>query len=566
MNRLLPLAFALALTVNTMAHSQEEDAEPGPLFFEAMNVNVVNVEVFVTDRNGQPITDLMADDFELFEDGRPVTLTNFYAVDGRTAETPTQAQRAEILRDAPAGVTASHVTAATPEDQRLSLILYFDNVYLKPFSRERAVRETRRFLTERLTPEDQVMVVTFDRTLHVRQTFTRDLNLIYDALDQIEELTGFAVQAEAERKRVVKLLDTAKTFQEAEPFVDFYAKEIFSNLNRSIDGLKELVGPLAGLPGRKALLHVSDGVPMEAGADLFQLLNLRFGDSSSGSLLGKRYSARNRFRELISSANSNRVTFYTLEAAGLRSHTSLSAEFRSSAAGGSMIEVDVTRDFNYQETLQMMAADTGGLASINTNNLSGALERMAADLRTYYSLGYSPEHVGDGRRHKIEVKVKRKGARVRHRSDYRDKTFEARLTDGVLAALRFGGGTNSLDLRLDFASLQPQGDGYFLLPIQVSVPFGRVTLVPQGERHRGQLQVVMAVIDDEGATSPPEVTPLPLEIPNAHVEELRRSQDVVYTAALRMRKGLHQVAVGIRDDLSGETAVVRQTVRVGENR
>ncbi len=561
---MIPLAFAFGLAIVAPGRSQDESEEPGRLFFEALNVNVVNVEVFVTDREGQPVTGLKASDFKLLEDGHPVEITNFYAVDGR-GPTLSTGERAVALLDEPEGVTASDVTTAVPEDQRLYLILYFDNVYLKVFSRERAVRAVRRFLAERLKADDRVMVVTFDRTLHVRQPFTRDLNAVYDALDELEELTGFAVQAEAERRRVIKLLDSAKSFRDAEPFVDFYAKEVFNNLNRSIEGLKDLVGPLAGLPGRKAMLHVSDGVPMEAGADLFYLLDLRFGDSSAGRMLAKRYSARTRFRELISSANANRVTFYTLEAAGLRSHSSLSAEFRSDATGGSMIDVDFTRDFNYQETLQVMAEDTGGLASMNTNNLAGALERMGRDFSNYYSLGYSPGHTGDGRRHSIEVRVKGKGLQVRHRTSYRDKTFEARLTEGVLAALRFGGGTNPLEVRLDFAPLQPQDDGNYLLPIQVSVPFRRVTLVPKEGVHLGRLRLVLAVIDEEGATSPLEGVPLPLEIPDHAVEQVLR-QDVSYTAALLMRPGVHYVAVGVRDDLSGETAIVRQAVRVGNTR
>lgn len=538
--------------------------EPEGLFFEALYVNVVNVEVYVTDPDGKPVTGLKAEDFELLEDGRPVEVTNFYAVDGR-GTVLSMPERAVALLDQPEGVTASDVATTVPEDQRLYLIVYFDNVYLKPFSRGRATSAVRRFLAERLAPDDQVMVVTFDKSLHVRQPFTRDRNAVYDALDELEKLTGYAVQAEAERQRVIKLVDSAKSFQDAEPFVDFYAKEVFGDLNRAIEGLKELVDPLAGLPGRKALLHVSDGVPMEAGADLYHLLDLRFGDSSAGRMLSKRYNARSRFEELISSANANRVTFYTLEAAGLRSHSSLSAEFRSGAAGGSMIDVDFTRDFNHQETLELLAADTGGLSATNTNNLAGALERMGDDFGTYYSLGYSPVHSGDGRRHDIEVRVKGKGLAVRYRTSYRDKTFETRLMEGVLAALRFGGATNPLAARLDFAPQQPQDDGSYLLPIQVSVPFRRVTLVPQEGVHRGRLHLVLAVIDEEGATSPPESVSLPLEIPDAAVEQVL-AQDVTYTAALKMKPGVHYVAAGVRDEVSGEISIVRHAVRVGAGR
>ena len=88
-----------------------------------MRVNVVNVEAFVTDRQGRPVTDLTAADFEVEEDGQPVTLTNFFA--GRKPEA------------APAGVApATEPPPAQPgrtegpqldEEQRLNLVVFVDN-------------------------------------------------------------------------------------------------------------------------------------------------------------------------------------------------------------------------------------------------------------------------------------------------------------------------------------------------------------------------------------------------------------------------------------------------------
>lgn len=95
------------------------------------------------------------------------------------------------------------------------------------------------------------------------------------------------------------------------------------------------------------------------------------------------------------------------------------------------------------------------------------------------------------------------------------------------------------------------------MPVTVSVPFRHVTLVSRSELYLGRLRLVVAVIGDDGDTSTPEATTLPLEIPNAAVEAVRQ-QDVVYTAELLMRRGLHHVTVALRDEMSGETAIVRQ--------
>jgi hypothetical protein len=74
------LLAALAATAAPAA-AQQQPADQPALFVEQVDVNVVNVEVFVTDRQGNRVTGLGRDDFELFEDGEPVEITNVYAID-----------------------------------------------------------------------------------------------------------------------------------------------------------------------------------------------------------------------------------------------------------------------------------------------------------------------------------------------------------------------------------------------------------------------------------------------------------------------------------------------------
>jgi VWFA-related protein len=553
------------LSLGLIALSAQGQGIAGPeaadqLFIDSIDVNVVNVEVFVTDRQGKAVHGLTLDDFELFEDRRPIKITNFYAMEAGAPSVPPSRISAESLAAPP--LTGTPGRTEIPDEQRLSLILYFDNLFLRPFDRNKVTAEVRRFLAAHVGPEDRVLLATFERSLTIRHPFTTDQRSISDALFDIEELTGYAVQTAASRAKVIQTIDTSRTFLEAEGFVDFHAKEVFNDLKRSVVTLKDLVSSLGGLPGRKALLYVSDGIPMTAGEDLFELLNLRFGSESTGTLLAQRYSARNLFQDLTEAANANRVTLYTLEAAGLKSHSSLNAASRGSATGGSMIEIDLARDFNNREPLQLMALETGGLASFNTNNFSGALARVGSDFRSYYSLGYPSPHSGDGRRHSIEVKVRRKGLKIRHRSNYRDKSSESRLMAGVLATLRYGVEENSLGLELKVDVGEAVGGGNFHVPLTVSVPFSSVTLIPRGAFHYGRLEVVLAVIDEDGNTSTPETVSLPLTIPSADLDEALR-QDVVYSASLLMRRGHHRVAVVLRDEMSGGTAMLRQAVTVG---
>ncbi len=556
----------------TAQQGDATEAGTGEIYVDAIDVNVVNVDVYVTDKRGQRVSGLTRDDFELFEDGRPVKITNFYAVqDGRPVAAP-EAQAAPEEAEREPQLDVRRVEPALPQDQRLSLILYFDNLFLKPFSRNRVVSEVRRFLHSNIKPGDRVMLVTFERSLHVRHPFTSDMRAISDALFEIETLSAFAVQGDSDRRSVIQRFESAKTALEAESHVDLYAQSLHFDVQTTVRNLKQMVASLAGLPGRKAILHVSDGIPMTAGEDLFFMLTNRFGDDAAlVALRSNRYDNRRLFRELTATANANRVTFYTLEARGLRSHTSLSAEYggsvgRDGTVAGSRIEADVIRQAGNQEPLMMMALDTGGLATIGSNNLEGAFQRMATDFRSYYSLGYSSANSGDGRYHDIEVKVKRKGLKLRHRTGYRDKTIEAQLSEGTLAALMYGYDANPMEIELQFSRARPDSEdkGRYLLPIEVRVPLGNATLLPQTGIHHGRLRFSIAVIDEDGRMSPVEQTPVPLAIPDADVE-VARTQFYVYTAELRMRPGRQRVAIGVRDEMANESSYIRRPISIGKS-
>ncbi|MCB1032326.1 MAG: VWA domain-containing protein, partial [Acidobacteria bacterium] len=501
---LLIVALPSLLPLGVSAQEAEEESQGQELFFERLDVNLVNVEVFVADRDGRPVLGLEPGDFQVFEDGRGMTLTNFYAVEGGRPRTEA-AKAPSLPGESGGGLPALPLEPLEiPEDQRLHLIVYFDNLHLRPFSRNRVVREIRQFLKRTLAPEDRVMVVTFERTLNVQQPFTADERLLDASLSKVEKMTGFAQQKDSERRAVIRRVEQSKNQFEAESHVDFYAKEAYNDLQRSLDGARQMVRSLSGLAGRKALLHVSDGLPAEAGQDLFLLLDQKYTHSIAGELKASRYGVRSELRELVALANSNRVTFYTLEATGLTSHSSLSSEAGGTQEGGSLIDLDIARASNEAEPLQLLAEGTGGRAVFGSNDILGALGNMEQDFGSYYSLGYVPGHSGDGRYYSIEVKLdKKSGWTVRHRSGYRDKTAESRLADGTLAALLHHAESNPAGLSFELRTPRPRGDGTFLVGIEVKIPIGGLTLVPQEGLHLGRLQVALAVKDDEQGTSPP---------------------------------------------------------------
>lgn len=548
-----------AFFVPPPASAQDPDEDEGALVIEELDVNLVNVEVFVTDRKGNRINGLTKDDFELLVDKKPVAISNFFAVQGGSVQTeiPQMMERPGVEPSAPAPAPARDV-APLPEDQRLYLIVYVDNFNLRPFNRNRVIRAARGFLRSRLRPGDESMLVSYDRSLNIRHPFTKDPELIASALYELEEMTGHRVHSDNERQDLMDLIyNDARDIYDVRGRVTQYAESIFNDMSFTLDALRDQVETLSGLPGRKAILYVSDGLSMRAGEDAFHALNDKFTESSV-LLDAHRYDMSRRFQSLIAQANASRVTFYTVDAGGLRTYSYMDAS-NQNANGGA--QIDQIHFSNMQSPLLFLADETGGFAIINTNNFSPGLDKMADDFGTYYSLGFHSGTTEQGRYHKIKVRLKdkQKGIKIRHREGFRDKPVGTRMAESALAALHFGYQKNPLGVKLDAAKPTRQDRKHYLVPFVVKIPIGNLTFLPHEDIHRGRVRLFIAAKDTEGGLAEVQEVPVPIEIPAKDIERARK-QDYHYQLTLLMRVGRQVVAVGVRDEVGSTIGFATRSV------
>ncbi|MCY3965199.1 MAG: VWA domain-containing protein [Acidobacteria bacterium] len=593
-NQLAAVLSGLAVALPAVSQPGEPRSPSGAGFVEVVNVEVVNVDVYVTDSEGKPVLGLGPEDFELRVDGRPVPISNFYAVEQqgddllvrRGGELTAEPLSPPPPEDPLAREAAARQPAAVPPEQALHVVIYIDNLNLTPPNRNRVMRELRAFIREHLRPEDRIMLASFDRYLNLRMPFTNDRNLVWRALLELEELTGQRVHRNSERRDLFEVINDVNTEIEnrtdserrieaarrggligggaalAREQLINYAGSVRNETNMAIDGLMRLVENLSAAPGRKAIVYVADGIPMIAAEDIFYFLHGVY-EQAVSLIEMTEYDMSRRFQQLAASANANRASFYAIDARGLTVYSQGTVDSQVAGLPGQMAQIDTIARTNLQSPLQLMAEETGGRAIVNANRVMPELLRIAADFRNYYALGYMPDLAGEGAYHRIEViwKNKPRGAEVRHRNGYRDKTLESRMIEGTLSALNLNMLENPLGVRLHNLPPKRRPDGNYDVPLVIEVAWEDLTLIPRNGVHHGRIQLWMAARDDKDHSTAPQRTELNIAVPEDRLAEIEGAT-WRYGLELTMESGYHDLGIGLRDDVGGRQSFLRGGVNV----
>jgi VWFA-related protein len=572
---------------------------------ERIEVNTVNVEVSVSDKNGRPVTGLQRRDFELREDGKPVQIANFDAVVHHAAAVPASpGEAAPSLAEQPAEAGESFAEPA-------SWILYIDDAFIEPASRARVLGQIRDLLTRQLAPGDQVMIATYDLGLHIRLPFTKDRESLHWALDQVAHLPAKGSELErARRHMLAELLSEQESEsmlkdkagpklrrprdqevigddegggpggrngcpQSVAQSAKSYSAALRQQVLASVDGLTLLVNSLAGLPGRKVVLHVSDGIPATPGEEIFEIMVHLCGDQGSvlsgqyfgtqAALDSQEYSTVAEWTALAAHANAQRVTLYTFQASSAGAG-GMGADMGPEDRLLTLPSVTSVETANRQQPLSVLASETGGRAVFWANDIRQDLARIQEDLGSYYSLGFNPSHFGDSREHRISLKVKRPGVTLRYRQSYRDKPALERVVDRTLSSLFYGYEDNPLDIRMDIgeivANASNTAGGTWTVPVRLHIPLFKLGLQTGKDLYEGKLRLLVAVRDAKGDRSPLRQVEIPLHIP--HNQALTAlGQSYLYELTLTLKPGDQSLAVAVRDETTTTTSYLARTLHVG---
>lgn len=528
---LLPLSAPFRLAGQTAAASGS--------FTEAVEVSVVNVDVYVTDRGGAPISGLTQEDFALFDSGQPVPISYFEAV------------AAGWSKDRPPG----------PEDQParepLQLVVMMDNVNTRLENRGRVIDQLKTALAKRLLPEDRVMVASYERVVTVQQSFTNDQAVIFAALDRLETSPNYGVELDTEMDMMGDFLDYAlegemgRCHHVLEGIVSRYSGAVTHRISSMVEVVKVFLGTLAQVPGKKSMLYVSDGLELRPGSAVVRRLGGFCGDSAA-SIRAEGIDLAVTLQRLSSAANSARVTLYPYDAFGGKQ-----AARRSRRGDSSQFE---GRD-SLQDSLSFLAADTGGRAMLNANDLESVIHPLWEDTGGYYSLGYEAPQRAGGELHRLEVKVRRKGASARYRHGYTDLSEDERLAALLMGALWLGQADNPQELTMEPGGGARAAEGGYRVPLRIAVPLSKLTLSEEGSTYAGGFSVFVTAVDESGHRAPLARSEVPVVIPTAELEGARQ-QHFGYEIGMILGDGKHRVAIGIRDQHSKVVSIITHEIEV----
>ena len=405
--------LALALTAASAARQTPRQTPPpavtpAPQF--ASGIDLVEVDVSVTTKNGDPVTDLTAADFTIHEDGVEQAIQAIYL---------TSVDRA-VLRPAAAAANNAPLPERRELKQRVFVFL-LDMTHLSASGFTRSRDAITAFIKDGASPADLIGIVANGQMLGNR--IGADRPALLAALAQVKgpNLSKFSdmhafprliddTEAERIAQNDERTLDTAvaracgeqpgecrgaggdgQVRNQLVAKAAHLTAEITRDTSLTMSALQSLASGLGRIPGPKQVVVFSEGFyAVDASAWLKSVNGL---------------------------ASRNGVHFSTFDARGtnrdLRSQSFLEATPVTSVDDRTSLDSDANAD-----VLTSLALDTGGDRAFNYNNFREPLEKLQRETGTYYVIGYRPAKAFDGSYRKLEVKVQRAEVVVRARRGY----------------------------------------------------------------------------------------------------------------------------------------------------
>jgi VWFA-related protein len=537
---------------------------------------IVQTDVMVFDKEGHFVNGLKGSDFELRIDGTPKPIEFFEKVTAGSINEEVQiaAARGSSRPNRPIG--------PAPLDRGRPIFFFVDDLHLDLGAMQMTRKLITRFIDQEMGQNDEAAIASASGQIGFLQQLTENKSVLHAALDRLKprnssvrdierppmteyqgllidnfnhDVTDFFVEATI-RDNPGMARSTAEAIVTARARA--MAQQGAAITTNTLAGLESLVKSANGLPGRKLLFFISGGF----------LLDDRNSDS------------RSRLQRITSAAARSGVVIYSMDARGLVASLSDASTDAAFDVSGRLQNASSGELIASQDSMNALAADTGGRAVFNTNSLAPGLGRALKETATYYLLAWKPDRESQQSKfRKIEVKVVgRPDLTVQVRRGFFDREPESakKKTEKSTPAKNDGAAAKSpeaelrkflvapfpnrqipVSLSLNYVNAPDKG---LMLSTALQVPNEFLTFVPTNGKQTAVVSLVGAVYDvtgNVGATFNNRIT-----IEARSVEATKDGRDLTYGYPVYVKPGLYQVRVAVRDDTNGHAGTAHGWIEV----
>src|SRR5215471_2749130 len=535
---------------------------------EEARVVVVEVPVNVVDKDGKPVEGLKAEDFEVFDDGKPQTITGFEVLDQRRALPAPEPGEPPL----------------NPAASRHFLIL-FDLSFASVQGVVRARHSARDFVVTRMKELDTAAIATYSVETGFRLIvgFTGDRTQLAVAVDTL----GLPNLVQRNPDPLALLVTQPNQVSEA-PFAttggdpgsafDAAMGEALENLqtmfeksaraiyrdrvSRMIDSFGKLAVSLDSVPGRKHILYLSEG---------FDSRELSGATSASAgakeaewAIRGKTWKIdndsrfgntdlRSQMTRALALFNRSDCTIHSVDIGGLRTGVAMVAN-----------ELPV----NGQDSLFYFSEETGGQFLKNANEMSSSFDKLLERTGLIYLLAFQPVRVPEnGKFHALKVKVKNKSWQVSARSGYYEPKSQKTLTPIEKNLAQAAAVTAALP-KTDIpawvlAAPLPMVEGLSRVPVIVEVPGDRLLASKDKDASKMNVDIFVYAIDKQGQTRDYLFQPLGLDL--TRTEAMLAKGGIKYYGALTLPSGDYTLRTLVRSNETGRFGVTITPIKVSNS-
>lgn len=587
---------ALLLTILALAASVVVAQVP---YSETYEVRIHNLDVVVTDKDGNAVRGLTKDDFIVTEDGKPQAVTNFAVYDD------TVAQRDHGISDA----TGESPAASAPPPRRF--VFFIDDMAIQA----RARATLKKHITElvrTMRPGDVAAIVRPSGTTRMVQNYSGEVEEVEKTLHKVIDSCKVKItnQAFAELQTFRRAMQNADGPHEIAAAKRLYVDMTRSRVEQRISQLRALSASMAGTDGKKVLIIITSGLSAEPGREAYgfeeQLglyeqakreqspseeaakaaLEVEMGGEAplpqQGRLRGLRADIlnwnaapkwqgahrvesmdfRGEIADLARTAAADGVTIYALEpevpqmlavTRGADSRTLGSSVLGGGVSGNEVVPSQMLNDLLHYggESLTSLTETTGGTWFRGVGAIDDVFRRLSDDLHFYYSLAYKPAAGSTTKARRIKVTVRnRPELKVRTRTEVIERPSGREMSGRVIAALLYPTDVNDLQMKVSAEKPEKEGRKNFSVPIEVVIPVENLTLMRDEDgTYRGMVSVHYASSLNEKEFVSYGRQDQIVELTAQQYAQMKRGR-YRYNSRITVPKGKVRIVVGVVDSTS----------------